>query len=110
MENFDPHTHIDADLHVQVGRRSMLASTFGLAADLPSHATTGCDLRVPYATTSTDPAKVTCLPCREFARRRYRELAEQVVRMTAVSGLGTELHTQAGRAAAEYRALAERFG
>ncbi|MDY7091285.1 MAG: hypothetical protein SYR96_40185 [Actinomycetota bacterium] len=105
----DPHTHLDADLHAEVGRRSMPASTFGLAADLPSHATTGCELQVPYATTSTDPAKVTCLPCREFAHRRYLELADYVRRVAATPGMSPEFLAQSGRAAEQYRELARRF-
>ncbi|MBM2622778.1 hypothetical protein JIG36_45490 [Actinoplanes sp. LDG1-06] len=109
MDSPDPHIHVDAGLHADVRKRSMLASTFGLAADLPSHATTGCQLRVPYAMTSTAPTKVTCLACRDYAHRRYLELAEFVSKVDVTPGMGFELVGQAVRAAEQYRELARQF-
>jgi hypothetical protein len=48
----DPHIHVDVKFRGDVVVRDVLASTFGLAADLPATVTTGCDLRVPPAMTS----------------------------------------------------------
>ena len=109
MDDFDPHIHVDAALHADIHTRGMMAATFGLAADLPSHATTGCGLRVPYVTTSTAPSKVTCLACREYAHRRYRELADNVKRVTGAPGVGAEIRARSARAVEEYLDLARRF-
>jgi hypothetical protein len=100
----DPHIHVDVKLHADVATRGITAAAFGLAGDLPSRATTGCGLDVPYAMTSTEPRAVTCLPCREYARRRYLELAESAERF-GCSGLDL-----GARAAAGYRELARGFG
>jgi hypothetical protein len=103
------HIHVDADLHADADMRSRLASTFGVAGDLPSHATTGCGLRVPYATTSTAPERVTCLPCREYAARRYEELAAYVDGVGRTPGMSPDISAQAVRACEQYRELARRF-
>ncbi|GAA0908298.1 hypothetical protein GCM10009557_82940 [Virgisporangium ochraceum] len=100
----DPHIHVDVKLHADVAVREMTAATFGLAGDLPSRATTGCGLDVPYAMTSTEPRTVTCLPCREYAHRRYLERAESAERFDQP---GLDL---GARAAAGYRDLARGFG
>jgi hypothetical protein len=104
----DPHIHVDVKLHADAAQRTMMAATFGLAGDLPSHATTGCGRRVAYAMTSVDPASVTCLPCREHAHRRFLELADQAEQLSRMPGTVVDAG-QAARAAARYRNLARRF-
>ncbi|MFD0852209.1 hypothetical protein ACFQ07_08250, partial [Actinomadura adrarensis] len=72
MSRDDPHIHVQVDVvGGDAAVRDMLASTFGLAGDLPSVVTTGCGLVVPFAMTSSRPEKVTCLPCREHARDEH---------------------------------------
>jgi recombinational DNA repair protein (RecF pathway) len=85
-----------------------MASTFGLAGDLPSLVTTGCGQRVPYAMTSPHPGSVTCLPCREHARREHLRFADQVERMGRMPGsvVGADLAKQA---ADRHREIAELF-
>ncbi|MGP4091319.1 hypothetical protein [Streptomyces sp. KR55] len=64
MGGFDPHVHVESKVvQGDAAVRNLMASTFGLAGDLPSHVTTGCGLRVPYAMTSPRPDRVTCLAC-----------------------------------------------
>ncbi|MGH3390607.1 MAG: hypothetical protein ACRDOO_17205 [Actinomadura sp.] len=95
-------------IHGDAAVRNMLASTFGLAGDLPSLVTTGCGLRVPYAMTSPRPENVTCLACREHARLEHLRLAEQVERLGSMPG-STISTDQAKQAADRHRDLAERF-
>jgi hypothetical protein len=105
----DPHIHVDVKLHADVAARGILAATFGLAGDLPARATTGCGVDVPYVMTSTDPGAVTCLACREYAHRRYLELATEVEGLGRAPGVDAGLGQQAATATAAYRALAHRF-
>lgn len=74
----DPHIHVDAQLGGQVASRRILASAFGLAADLPPTVRTGCGRHVPRAMTSVRPESVTCLACRRFAQHAHSQLADQV--------------------------------
>ncbi|GGZ80690.1 hypothetical protein ACFOOM_33705 [Streptomyces echinoruber] len=109
MGGSDPHIHVAS----KTGRddatvRSVLASTFGLVGDLPSLVTTGCGVQVPYAMTSPHPGKVTCLACREHARREHLRLAEWVERLGSMPG-STVSPVQAKQAAARHRELAEKF-
>jgi len=108
MGNTDPHIHVDVKLGGDVTARTILASTFGLAADLPATVTTGCDLRVPLAMASTHPESVTCLACREFAHRRHLDLANQVERLGHLPG-SVITPTEASGAAIWHRDLADRF-
>ncbi|MCI3927981.1 hypothetical protein [Streptomyces sp. AN091965] len=109
MSDSDPHVHVEA----RVGRgdaaaRTMMASTFGLASDLPSVVTTGCGLRVPYAMTSARPDRVTCLACRTHARREHLRIAEEVERLSRM--LGSTITPAQGRLAADrHRDLAQGF-
>jgi hypothetical protein len=110
MADADPHIHVDVKLHADVAVRDVTAATFSLAADLPSHARTGCGTEVPYMMTSARPDSVTCLSCRQFAHRRYLELAgsaETFGNQPVFSGV--DLREQAKLAAVEYRELASRF-
>ncbi|HEX2314588.1 MAG TPA: hypothetical protein VHJ17_12675 [Thermomonospora sp.] len=109
MGEDDPHIHVESKVvGGDAAVRNMLASTFGLAGDLPSRVTTGCGQRVPYAMTSPRPESVTCLPCREHARRELLRLAEQVERLGLMPG-SPLTPTQAKQAADGHRALARRF-
>ncbi|MGX1907915.1 hypothetical protein ACWIID_03485 [Streptomyces phaeochromogenes] len=105
----DPHIHVEAKVALgDAAVRNVLASTFGLAGDLPSVVDTGCGLRVPYAMTSPRPGSVTCLACREHGRREHLRLAEMVERLGLMPG-STISGTQAKQAADWHRDLAERF-
>ncbi|MGK5554444.1 hypothetical protein ACSNOI_22800 [Actinomadura kijaniata] len=109
MTDTDPHIHVDRKVaEAGAAVRDVIASTFGLAGDAPTVVTTGCGRRVPYAMTSPRPESVTCLACREHARREHLRLAGQVESLgrtpgTAVTG------DQAAKAAERHRNLARRF-
>jgi hypothetical protein len=109
MGGDDPHIHVEAKvIHGDAAVRNMLASTFGLAGDLPSLVTSGCGERVPYAMTSPRPENVTCLACREHAQREHLRLAEQVERLGSMPGSAISID-QAKLAAGRHRDLAKRF-
>ncbi|WP_248782358.1 hypothetical protein [Saccharothrix syringae] len=95
---------LDDDAHA----RNAIASTFGLAGDLPGVVTTGCGLRVPRAMTSPLPERVTCLPCRDHARELHLRRAEQVERLSTAPGSAVA-PTEARAVAAWHRGQAERF-
>jgi hypothetical protein len=109
MDGNDPHIHVESTVvHGHGAVRNVIASTFGLAADLPTIVTTGCGLRVPYAMTSPRPDRVTCLACREHARLAHLRFAEDVERLSRMPGsiVSTE---QAKPVADRHRDLADRF-
>ncbi|MEU1815919.1 hypothetical protein ABZ543_12090 [Streptomyces roseifaciens] len=109
MGGNDPHVHVESRVvHGDAAVRNVVASTFGLAGDLPSLVTAGCGLRVPYAMTSPRPENVTCLACREHARREHLRVAEEVERLGSMPG-STIGPAQAKSAAERHRELAERF-
>ena len=86
----DPHIHVEHDItiltHAEI--RAFIASRVGVIVSTPKTVSTGCNVRRPYAMTSTIPAHVTCLPCREFAYKTYTDRAQMA--HTALSlGLGT---------------------
>jgi hypothetical protein len=109
MPDADPHIHVEVNVvRADAAVRNVLASTFGLAGDLPAEVRTGCGLRVPYAMTSARPESVTCLACREHAHRQHLRVAELIVVLGGMPG-ATISGAQAVRAAAEHRALARRF-
>ena len=109
MGGIDPHIHVEAKaVRADAAVRNVLASTFGLAGDLPSIVTTGCGIQIPYAMTSPHPENVTCLPCREHARHEHLRLAEQIERLGSMPG-STITPAQAKQAADGHRDLAERF-
>jgi hypothetical protein len=109
MSGDDPHIHVQVDVvGGDVAVRDMLASTFGLASDLPSVVTTGCGLEVPFAMTSPRPEKVTCLPCREHARDEHLRLADQVERLGLMPG-SPVAPDQVRQAADAHRDLAAKF-
>ncbi|GAA0470667.1 hypothetical protein Ade02nite_33860 [Paractinoplanes deccanensis] len=100
--------HVDRKNHSDVVVRDMMAATFGLAADVPATVTTGCGLEVPLVSTSTEPDRVTCAPCRGFAHRQHLELAEQIERLGAVPG-SVVTPDKVAAAAALHRELAARY-
>ncbi|MEU2792826.1 hypothetical protein [Streptomyces sp. NPDC007100] len=109
MGGNDPHIHVGTNVtHGEAAARNILAATFGLAGDLPSHVTTGCGLRVPYAMSSPRPDRVTCLACREYARNEHLRLAETAERLSRMPG-STVSSAQGKRAADWHRALAREF-
>lgn len=104
----DPHIHVQAGLSAPGRARDVLASTFGLVASLPAEVPTGCGTRVPLAMTSHLPESVTCLPCREHAADRHRHFAAMIDELGPLPG-SAFAPADAARAAAEHRALADRF-
>lgn len=109
MSEDDPHVHVVAKMPSDdAAVRNAMASTFGLAGDLPGVVTAGCGLRVPYAAASTRPERVTCLPCREHARREHLRFADEVDRLSAMPG-STIGPAQGRFASATHRDLARRF-
>ncbi|MFB4314260.1 hypothetical protein [Actinomadura sp. 21ATH] len=105
----DPYIHVEARVvRRDADVRGLMASTFGLAADLPARVDTGCGVRVPYAMTSARPDRVTCLACREHAAAEHGRFAEQVERLGLMPGsvIGAG---EARAAARRHRELAERF-
>ncbi|MGW0842472.1 hypothetical protein ACWD26_20370 [Streptomyces sp. NPDC002787] len=109
MKGNDPHIHVASKVvHDDAAVRTMVASTFGLAGDLPSLVTTGCGVRVPYAMTSPRPDRVTCLACREHARREHLRFAEQVEHLSRMPG--STISPARGKLAADrHRDLAQAF-
>ncbi|GCD40999.1 hypothetical protein [Streptomyces paromomycinus] len=105
----DPHIHVPVKtLHDDAAARNLMASTFGLVSDLPSVIVTGCGLRVPYVMTSRRPDRVTCLACREHARREHLRFAAEVERMCRM--VGSVFTPAQGRLAADrLRDLARQF-
>lgn len=108
MSDPDPHIHVEATRRASAATRNLLASTFGLAADLPTSVTTGCGVRVAYAMTSSYPERVTCLACREHAHREHLRLADEIERLSRMPGTNLD-SDQAARAADQYRAIARQF-
>ncbi|EEP70396.1 hypothetical protein MCAG_00723 [Micromonospora sp. ATCC 39149] len=108
MSDLDPHIHVVATLGASAATRNLLASTFGLAADLPTSVTTGCGVRAGYAMTSLYPERVTCLACREYAHREHLRLADEVERLGRMPGTSLD-SGQVARAADQYRAIARQF-
>jgi len=104
-----PHIHVDVKLGADVASRGILAATFGLAADVPATIDTGCGARVPLAMTSTQPEKVTCLPCRDFAHGQHLRLATQLDELGRLPG-SVITPEQTAAAAAVHRDMAGRFG
>jgi hypothetical protein len=106
----DPHIHVEVNLFRDTANRKMLASTFGLVADLPTQVTTGCGEQVSLAMTSPHPRSVTCLPCREHAARWHTRAAEEAEEMCRLCGMAFVIPTgNLTEAAARHRALAEQF-
>jgi hypothetical protein len=104
----DPHIHVELTFHARGATRNLLASTFGLAADLPTSVTTGCGIVVVYAMTSAEPASVTCLACREHAHREHLRLADQMDRLGRMPGTILD-SDQVAQTVDWHRAIARQF-
>ncbi|MFC6880064.1 MULTISPECIES: hypothetical protein [Actinomadura] len=109
MSESDPHIHVEVNLHADTAVRDVMASTFGLAGDLPSLVNTGCGLEVPHAMTSARPESVTCLECRRHAHRRHLRLADETERIGRMPGMSAEISDGAVQAGKRHRDLAMRF-
>jgi hypothetical protein len=105
----DPHIHVEVNLHAGTAVRDIIASTFGLAADLPSIVTSGCGLQVPYAMTSPRPESVTCLACRRHAHRQHLRFAEEIERVGRMPGMSAAIRDKTVRAAERHRDLAAKY-
>jgi hypothetical protein len=109
MSETDAHIHVEQKV-VQAGAevRNAITSMLGLVTDAPSVVTTGCGLQVPYAMTSPRPESVTCLACREHARREYVRFADQVERLSRMRAMNITAD-QASKAVERLQDLAKRF-
>jgi hypothetical protein len=87
----------------------LISSMLGRVTDAPSVVTAGCGIRVPYAMTSADPDRVTCLACREHAHREHLRLADQLDGLRGMPGVEIPAE-QAAKAAQWHRERATRFG
>jgi hypothetical protein len=112
----DPHVHVERDqLFTHADIRRVIVQATGLAVDAPKTVTTGCGKRRPYAMTSIVPERVTCLACREHARRHHLDQAETAESLMSIPGTdpiwATARVSPAGLAseARKHRALAARF-
>lgn len=75
----DPHIHVEKTPMPGFGHgamRDLISSATGLVGSMPKTVGTGCGKRRPLVMTSQAPAKVTCLPCREYARAEHIKWAE----------------------------------
>ncbi|WP_244911585.1 hypothetical protein [Actinoplanes regularis] len=107
---WDPHVHVEVNLtRAGADVRNLLASTFGLVADLPAEVETGCGRRVAYARTSPHPERVTCLTCRRHASEQHRQFAEDLASMFRMPGVLDVHGADAAKAVARHRDLARRF-
>jgi hypothetical protein len=105
----EPHVHVEwAVPNTSAAMRAVTASVLGFVGDAPRTVRTGCDLEVPYASTSVHPERVTCLPCREHARDRHRGYATTIEESAAL--LGADRTRAAFAAARRMREIADRFG
>jgi hypothetical protein len=104
----DPHIHVEQTLPTRADTRNRLASTFGLAADLPTSVTAGCGIVVVYAMTSAEPESVTCLACREHAHREHLRLADLMDRLGRMPGTTLDSGSVA-QAVDGHRAVARQF-
>lgn len=74
----DPYIHVEKMILPGFGSgamRNLVTRVTGYTSDLPKTVATGCSRRRAIGQTSLIPEKVTCLPCREYAARLYRETA-----------------------------------
>jgi hypothetical protein len=108
MADSDPHIHVEQNLGVDAARRDVVASLFGLVGDLPAVVTTGCQVRVGRAMTSSLPGRVTCLACREHARAQHLRHAEQIEALSGTAGISFST-AQARLAAQRHREMAAKF-
>ena len=112
MSETDSHIHVPQKL-LETGAaiRNVIVSMLGRATDAPSVITTGCGVQVPYAMTSPRPESVTCLACREHARREYLRFAEQTERLGQAGPMPGMNITgdQLANAVERLRDLAKRF-
>jgi recombinational DNA repair protein (RecF pathway) len=113
----DPHVHAEKMPIPGFGHaamRDLIATTIGVAPDLPKTVTTGCGKRRPIAATSTVPERVTCLACREYAAGQYLEhallaealLADAEAELWAAAKVTPD---QLAEQAREYRVTAARY-
>ena len=110
----DPHVHAEKTSLPGFGHKAiqaLLTDASRCHPDLPKTVGTGCGLRRPFASTSTVPELITCLPCREWLRGECLFWADTAARALELAG-------RPGFPSAEdlrgeertYRALAARFG
>lgn len=65
----DPHVHVEKGwIYTGFGTiRELMSNAIGLVPSAPKTVGTGCGRRRPYAMTSVDPQRITCLACLTYA-------------------------------------------
>jgi hypothetical protein len=112
----DPYVHAEKTALPGFGHqviRALLTDVIGVAPDLPKTMGTGCGVRRLFASVSTVPEEITCLPCREWLRGECLFWADAAARALELSveevrpGSPTAEDLRAEERA--YRQLAARF-
>jgi hypothetical protein len=109
----DPHVHAEKTSLPGFGHKAiqaLLIDALGVIPDLPKTVGTGCGLRRPFASTSTVPEQITCLPCREWLRGECLFWADTAARALELAGRpGFPTAEDLRGEERTYRALAARF-
>jgi hypothetical protein len=106
----DPHVHAQGTLMDRGRMRAVLTQVLGRAPTLPATVTTACRQRRPVAMTSVLPERVTCLACREAARKAHLHAAEALEDLATLPTASSEHIQDTRRRALEHRDLARRLG
>jgi hypothetical protein len=110
----DPYVHAEKTSLPGFGHKAiqaLLTDALGVTPDLPKTVGTGCGLRRPFASTSTVPEQITCLPCREWLHGECLLWADTAAQMLEVAGRTSIPSAEDLRGEERtYRALAARFG
>lgn len=107
----DPLVHVEKAPMPNFGQahiRNLVATATGLVGDLPKSVGTGCGKRRKLSQTSNNPRKVTCLPCREWAKAeelKWAEMAESALSFD----IEPEVREQIADQAAKHREAAKEF-
>jgi len=105
----DPHVHAELNVVSVAQLRSRLTQVVGRAVSIPTSITTGCGQRRPLAATSHIPERVTCLPCREHARRAHDARATALENLAALAVLEHDHASHLVAEARRHRELAHRY-
>jgi hypothetical protein len=85
----DPYVHAEKTSLPGFGHKAiqaLITDALGVIPDLPKTVGTGCRLRRPFASTSTVPELITCLPCREWLRGECLSWADTAARALELAG------------------------
>jgi hypothetical protein len=109
----DPYVHAEKTSLPGFGHKAvqaLITDALGVVPDLPKTVGTGCGLRRSFASTSTVPEQITCLPCREWLRSECLLWADTAARALELAGRpGYPTVEDLCGEERTYRALAARF-